>query len=322
MTQKDMITWGILGCGDVTEVKSGPALRGADRSDVAAVMRRDGDKAADYARRHGIASSTDKADTLLAMPELNAIYIATPPSTHAEYAIRAMRAGKDVLVEKPMALSTDECRSMEAAMNDTGRKLVIAYYRRALPRFERLREIVQGGEIGEPRLIEVRHFMPADARPGQSWKVDPAVGGGGFFADMQTHALDWLGHVFGAPRAVRGLSKRQAGNYAAEDLVTYLIDFGALTAVGTCSYATTPKEESVTIHGSSGSASMGFFRPSPITLTGPDGSREIDLPDPPHVHQPFVERVIAHFLDDAPNPCPPSEAMRVNEMLETIYAGT
>lgn len=320
--QDGQVVWGILGCGDVTEVKSGPALRNAGRSTVAMAMRRDGAKAADYAKRHDIPRSTDNAEEMLADPDLTAIYVATPPSTHADYAIRAMRAGKDVLVEKPLSHTVEECDAIIAAQAETGAKLVVAYYRRALPRFERLREIVQGGEIGEPRMVEVRQFLPGDFRPGQAWKIDPAIGGGGLFADMQTHTLDWLGFVFGAPEAVRGLRKRQGGAYAAEDLVNYMLDFGALPAVGLCSYATARREESVTIHGSTGSASMGFFRPSVITLSDADGmTQEIDLPDPPHVHQPFVERVVRHFLEDAPNPCSAEEARRVNVTMERIFEG-
>ena len=104
--------------------------------------------------------------------------------------------------------------------------------------------------------------------------------------------------------------------------MSYLIDFGDLPAVGLFSYAAGHREESVTIHGSAGSAHMGFFRPSAITLTRNGAFEEIDLPDPPHVHQPFLERVVAHLLDDAPNPCPPEEARRVNTMMEDILTGS
>ena len=315
------VVWGILGCGDVTEVKSGPALREAARSEVAMVMRRDGAKAEDYARRHGVARWTDDAEAMIADAELTAIYVATPPSTHADYAIRAMRAGKHVLVEKPMAMDVAECEVMAAAAEETGRSLTVAYYRRALPRFERLREIARGGEIGRPRLVEVRHFLPAEARPDQPWKLDPAVGGGGFFADMQSHALDWLCHAFGAPGAVRGMRRSASGAHEAEDMVSYVMDLRELAATGLCLYDAGHREESVTVHGSEGSASMGFFRPSPIVLTGPEGRREIDLPDPPHVHRPFVDRVVAHLLDGAPNPCGPEEGMRVNALLARIFSG-
>lgn len=320
-TTKGQIVWGILGCGDVTEVKSGPALQKANRSAVLQVMRRDGQKAADYAARHGIDQWTDSAEAMISNPDLDAIYVATPPSTHADYAIRAMRAGKHVMVEKPMALTIAECVAMRAAQAQTGQKLTVAFYRRALPRFERMREIIQKGEIGEVRLVEAKQFLPADRRPGQAWKLDPEIGGGGLFADMQTHTLDWLRYMFGAPTAARGQMKQQSGAYKAEDLVTYLIDFGDVSAVGQFSYAAYAGEESVTVHGSAGAVSMGFFRPSPLTLVTADGPREIDLPDPAHVHQPFVERVVSYFLDDAPNPCPAEEGQGTNELLEVFRAG-
>ncbi len=316
------ITWGILGCGDVTEVKSGPALSKTARSSVVRVMRRDGAKAADYAQRHGISHWTDDAEALIASDDITAVYIATPPSTHADYAIRAMRAGKDVLVEKPMAMNVAECGAMSAVQAETGRKLCIAYYRRALPRFEKLREIVQQGGIGELRLIEVRQFTSLNADPAQAWKVDPNVGGGGFFADMQTHTLDWLFYTFGQPQVAMALAKRQSRAYPTEDLVNYLLDFQTFTAVGLCAYAVDQQEESVTLHGSQGTASMGFFRPSGITLKSAGDERQIELPDPPHVHQPFIERVVQHFLDDGPNPCSAQDGQQVNTALADILGGS
>jgi predicted dehydrogenase len=317
----EQVCWGIIGCGDVTEVKSGPALQKAERSQLVSVMRRDAAKAADYAARHGVPRWTDDADTLIADPEVTAVYVATPPSSHADYTIRALEAGKHVLVEKPMALTLEDCDRMAAAAEAAGRKLCVSYYRRALPRFERLREIVLGGEIGIPRAIELRHFRPAGELPGQSWKLDPGVGGGGIFADTHTHTLDWLCTVFGPPRAVRGLSRRQAKLYPAEDLVAFLIDFGDLPAVGLCAYATTQHDESVTIHGSEGFVSMGAFRKAPIRLTRGGVTEEIHIPDPAHIHQPLIERVIAHFLDEAPNPCDAEAGRRAVALVLEIYAG-
>jgi predicted dehydrogenase len=317
----DRVRWGIIGCGDVTEVKSGPALQTAERSELVCVMRRDAAKAADYAARHGVPRWTSDASALIADQQVTAVYVATPPSTHADYAVRALEAGKDVLVEKPMALTLADCERMDAAARTSGRRLCVSYYRRALPRFERLREIVLGGEIGVPRAVEVRHFRPAEERPAQSWKLDPAVGGGGIFADTHTHTLDWLCSVFGPPGAVRGLAKRQAGLYPAEDLVAFLIDFGDLPAVGLCVYATAQHDESVTIHGSEGLVSMGAFRTAPIRLTRKGVTEEIRIPDPPHIHQPLIERVIAHFLDGAPNPCGAEDGWRAVALVRDIYAG-
>lgn len=315
------VRWGIIGCGDVTEVKSGPAFGKVEGSRLVSVMRRDREKAADYARRHGVPRWTDDAGALIADETVTAVYVATPPSTHADYTIRALRAGKDVLVEKPMALTVGDCDRMAAAAQDAGRKLCVSYYRRAVPRFERLREMVQGGAIGVPRAIEVRHFRPVDELPGQAWKLDPRVGGGGIFADVHTHTLDWLAHVFGPPVAARGLAKRQAAAYPAEDMVAFLLDFGDLPAVGLCVYAASMHDEAVTIHGSDGILSMGAFRKAPIRLTRDGQTEEIEVADPEHIHQPLIERVVAHFRGLGPNPCGADAGRRATELVASIYAG-
>ena len=283
-------------------------------------MRRDGAKAEDYAARHKIRQAYTDADDLIHDEDVDAVYIATPPDSHAELAIRAMQAGKPVFVEKPMALSVAECYAMIEASEETGQSLVVAYYRRALPRFEKLRKIVQDGTIGEPRCVSVQHFARTEDRPAQSWKLDPKVGGGGYFTDMQTHTLDWLDYVFGPATRVSGIVQRQAKEYTAEDLVSYSIAFDSVVASGLCAYSTGQKSESVTVHGSTGSASMSFFTPSPIILSK-GGVRTVhDVRDPPHLHEPLIERIISHLLDGGTNPAPPQAAMRTTAVMETLYS--
>lgn len=315
-----MIRWGILGCGDVTEVKSGPALRKAPRSSVVACMRRDEAKAQDYAKRHKIAQAYSDADALINDIDVDAVYIATPPDSHADLTIRALNAGKPVLVEKPIALTVAESDAMIAASCKNDVPLMVAYYRRALPRFEKLREIVQDGKIGEPRCVQVQHFKRSTDRPEQDWKLDPLVGGGGYFTDMQTHVLDWLDYVFGPATSISGNVRRQSDDYPAEDLVSYTIGFESVVANGLCAYSTNQTTEKVTIHGSKGSASMSFFKPSPIILSQ-NGVRTIhDVRDPTHVHQPLIKRAIAHLLDGADNPSPAEAARRTTAIVEKLYS--
>ncbi len=314
-----MIRWGIIGCGDVTEVKSGPALQKAERSALVHVMRRDGAKAADYAKRHDVPRWSDTAEAVLADEDVNAVYVATPPSSHAQYAIAALQAGKHVLLEKPIAMTAAESDAIEQAVAQTGGKLSVAYYRRALPRFEKLREIVQDSTIGAVSLIEVRQFKQAERQSAQSWKTDPAIGGGGSFVDMQSHTLDWLTAVFGRPVRVNGVTKNTRGLHDAEDFVSFELEFGGFAAVGLCHYAAPHEEESVTIYGERGTVEMGFFRPSEISLTVDGVQRSLALPDPAHVHQPFVERVVSYFLDDTPNPCGADAGRVSSDLIDQIY---
>lgn len=313
------IRWGILGCGDVTEVKSGPALQKAARSSVAAVMRRDGAKAKDYAARHNVATWYDDADALVADENVNAIYIATPPSSHAELTKKAFASGKPVFVEKPMAMTTAECDAMIADAKAADLPLIIAFYRRALPRFEKLRELIETGAVGTPRVAQITHLVPRTTGPDVSWKTDPAIGGGGMFVDTQSHTLDWLQYVFGAATKVRGLTARQAGDYAAEDFVGFTGLFGDIAVTCTAAYTVAEAREDVTIYGEDGSLSMSFFAHTPITLKTGDKTEEFVVADPAHVHQPFVERIIAHLLDGAPNPCSGEDARRVNAVHAEIY---
>jgi predicted dehydrogenase len=145
---EDAIKWGIIGCGDVTEVKSGPAFNRVPRSQLAAVMRRNGDKAKDYAARHGVPKWYTNATALINDPGVNAIYIATPPLYHEAYAVQALQAGKPVYVEKPMTLDAPGAERMTAAANATGAKLSVAHYRRQWPLFLRIKALLDEGVLG------------------------------------------------------------------------------------------------------------------------------------------------------------------------------
>lgn len=315
------IRWGIIGVGDVTERKSGPALQKTANSELVAVMRRSADKAKDYAERHQVPKWYNQADELIADPDVNAIYIATPPSSHKEYTLQVAAAGKPVFVEKPMALTSTECEEMITACEEANVPLYVAYYRRKLARFEKMRELIQEGAIGTPRAVLIKHFKKEHSLPGQSWKVDPLINGGGYFVDMQAHTLDWLDYVFGPAINVQGISKNQAKHYEAEDAVAMSVSFPyGVLATGIFSYSCNREEESVTVYGSSGEVSMGFFQASPVTLVNDAGEQVFDLPDPPHVHQPLVETIVQELLGGAPSPSNGYTALRTTRVIEQILA--
>ena len=135
-----MINWGIIGCGDVAEVKSGPAFQKTVNSELLGVMRRNREKAKDFALRHQVPISTDKAEELLCHDEINSIYIATPPSTHLDYALEALAAGKNVYLEKPMTLTSIEAEKIVKAVKKSKGKLTVAHYRRELPAFKKVKK--------------------------------------------------------------------------------------------------------------------------------------------------------------------------------------
>ncbi len=296
----DSLRWGIIGCGAVTEVKSGPALQRAAHSSLVAVMRRDGGKARDYARRHGVPSWYDDAASLIADPEVNAIYVATPPSTHKAYALMAIAAGKPVYVEKPMAMDARECEAIIAAGQAAGVPVFVAYYRRALPRFAKVRELLDAGAIGSPRAAHVvlhQPLHPRYAQPAAShWHVQPAVSGGGLFMDLGCHTLNLLDWLFGPIVAANGQATNQLGAYAAEDSVAMSFAFGnGLIGTGLWQFGSFGHRDSVEIVGDSGRLSFATFGDGPITLETRSGSETFSITNPLHVQQPLIETIVAEL---------------------------
>lgn len=299
----DSIRWGMIGCGDVTEVKSGPGFQKAEGSQLVMVMRRDGQLAADYARRHGVPRWTTDADALIADPEVDAVYIATPPSTHKDYALRCAAAGKPAYVEKPMALSHAECLEMVEVFQRAGVPLFVAYYRRALPRFLKVKELIEAGAIGEPRFVTITLHRPpqaSDIDPAQNWRVDPAVAGGGYFVDLAAHQLDFLDHLFGPVVEARGFAANQAGLYAAEDAVSGSFRFAnGVLGGGIWCFSSFDARDLIRIVGSRGRIEFSSFNENPITLATAEGVQSWELTNPPHVQQPLIQNVVDTLLGRA-----------------------
>jgi len=312
------IGWGMIGCGSVTEVKSGPGFQKARHSRLVAVMRRNGDLAKDYARRHGVSKWYDTPEALIADPEVDAIYIATPPSAHKTYTLLAARAGKPVYVEKPMALRFAECQEMMAACRAAAVPLFVAYYRRALARFLKVKEIVEEGRIGHPRAVTVALYRPPGAA---DWRVDPAVAGGGLFVDMGCHTLDFLQHVLGPIRAASGLAANQAGLYAAEDTVAAAFEFeSGVEGTGLWWFASPIAVDHAEILGTRGCVSFATFDDAPVVLQAGDETTEFAIPHPPHVQQPLIQTVVDQLNGIGQCPSTGESAARTTWVMDQILA--
>lgn len=291
------IRWGIIGVGDVTEVKSGPGFQKARNSSLVAVMRRNGALAKDYAERHGVPRWYDDAAALINAPEVEAVYIATPPYAHKQYTLLSAAAGKPVYVEKPMALTWADCQEMISTCQAAQVPLWVGYYRRALPRFIKVKELIEAGAIGEPRTVTItlhRRAAPELFDPqNMPWRVVPELSGGGIFVDMGSHTLDFLDYLFGPLRTVRGVAVNQGGYYPAEDHVagTFVFDSGVV-GVGTWCFTTFQEVDQTEIVGTKGKISFASFKADPIKLTTINGLQELAIGDPPHVHQPLIQTIV------------------------------
>lgn len=308
------VRWGIIGVGDVCEVKSGPALQQARGSRLVAVMRRDGAKAADFARRHGVPRWYDDGDALIADPEVNAVYIATPPGPREAYTRRAAAAGKAVYVEKPMARTHAECTRMVAACAAAGVKLFVAYYRRRLPNILRIGALLQAGVIGEVRHVAVRLNQPlipplvGAARDPQNWRLTPELAGGGYFFDLASHQLDVLDYLLGPIDAAAGMAANRGAAYAtgAEDTTVghWRHRSGVLGQGVWCFCAREgTDEEDITLVGSAGEIRFNCFRGQAVTVRTAEGREErLTFEIPRHIQGPLVQSIV----DDLRGlgPCP------------------
>ena len=213
----EAVRWGLIGCGDVAEVKSGPALQKAEGSALVAVMRRDRAKADDFARRHGVPRAYTEADALISDPEVDAVYVATPPSSHFELALKVAAAGKPCLVEKPMAANHAECLRMIEAFRAARRPLWVAYYRRALPRFLKVRALLRDGAIGQVTAVHMYVSDPlATGESARVWRFNPAISGAGLFLDLASHYFDIVDFLVGQITAATGFAINTGKSYAPE----------------------------------------------------------------------------------------------------------
>ena len=293
------VRWGIIGSGALCEKKSGPAFYSVPHSRLMAVMRRNKDAAADFARRHHVPRWYSRAEQLIADPEVNAIYVATPPSTHAEYAIAAMQAGKPVYVEKPMAASVAECEAMAAVSAQTGVPLFVAYYRRSLPYFRKVQALLAEEAIGKPLAVYVRLFRqpsPADALPElRPWRIVPAIAGAGYFYDLASHTLDILDLLLGPITGVAGHTANLGGLYEAEDTLSASFQFtsGAVGS-GEWSFVAPPESATDTIEilGTRGSLLFSTFAFTPIVCRQGASITHYATEQPEHIQYFMIESIV------------------------------
>ncbi|WP_099364701.1 Gfo/Idh/MocA family protein [Fredinandcohnia onubensis] len=318
------VRWGIIGCGDVTEVKSGPAFQKIENSELVAVMRRTGALAKDYAERHHVPKWYDDADALITDPEVDAVYIATPPASHKEYAIMVAQAGKPVYVEKPMALNSTECEEMIAVCKEAGVPLYVSFYRRAMPRFLKIKELIESNAIGEVRFVKTTQYQKVAEdvldKDNLPWRVQPELAGGGLFFDLASHTIDLLDFLLGPIVDVQGFASNQAGHYPAEDIVTgtYLFESG-VHGTGSWCFSAFENVDMNEIIGSKGKISFSTFSNDPIILTTSEGTEEWNFEQPKHVHQPLIETIVAELTGvDANCSCTGETALRTSKVMEEL----
>ena len=328
---RDKIRWGLIGCGNVTEHKSGPGFQLASRSELVAVMRRQAGLAQDYALRHGVPRSYSNAQDLISDPDVDAVYVATPVGLHHEMALAVCAAGKPCYVEKPMARNVTECHAMIAAFEQKHLPLFVAYYRRALPRFLKVRDMVVSGAMGDIQRVDYRYARSPDVLPLHSplpWRLVAESAGGGLFLDLGSHTLDILDYILGPLAFVKGAAVRRGTQVEVEDGVTLEFSAGNGEVAGTAQwdFCASHYEDLITVSGTKGVLSLSTFGNEPIRFrptTGDD--QEFDLPNPKPIQQPLIQTIVDALLGGSVAPSTGHSAIRtsriMDQALEHFYKG-
>jgi len=317
------VRWGIIGCGNVTEYKSGPAFQKIRNSELVAVMRRNGKLARDYAYRHHVPKWYDDADKLIDDPDINAVYIATPPSSHLKYALRVIKAGKPVYVEKPMARSFAECQQVLQASATADIPLFVAYYRRALPRFLKIKEIMERGDIGEIRTVNVRFFRrpsDRDLKGEYHWRIDPEIAGCGYFCDLGSHMIDLMQFYFGNIIDVHGFAENKAGLYDIEDTVAVNFKFeNGVFGSGNWCFCCNEDLDQTDIVGSKGKIIYSTFGNEPFIVHTKRRIKEYKIHHPEHIQQGLIETVVNELNGTGKCPSTGKTAALTNWVIDNIF---
>lgn len=314
--------WGIIGCGDVTEVKSGPAYQKVLGFELHAVMRRNIAKAEDYAKRHKVPKFYGDADLLINDDEVDAVYIATPPDTHAYYALKVAKAGKICCIEKPMAPSYEECKQITETFNKKNLPLFVAYYRRTLPRFTKIKEWLLENKIGEVRHISWHLSAPAnetDLSKIYNWRTDKEIAYAGYFDDLASHGMDLFTWYLGEIKTVNGISTNQQGLYTAMDsVVGSWIHESGVTGSGSWNFGLESNEDRVEIYGTKGKISFSVFHDEPIVLQNKEENKVLEIAHPQHVQQPHVQKMKADLSEEVEHPSTGKTATHTSWILEKL----
>lgn len=338
----DTVRWGIIGCGDVCEKKAGPPLHKAVGSSLVAVMRRTKAAAKDFAVRHNVPRAYDSVDALLADPEVNAIYIASPVGSHLEHAKAVAKAGLPCLLEKPMARCAEEAEQIVSAFREAGVPLWTAYYRRSHGTWLKLRQMLEQGELGTVLRVdyELRKLAPPTNPAGGKvpWRFDAEHAGGGLVMDVGSHVVDLLEFLLGPLEITRASASQSAAYHglSVEDWVEF--DFVAAGALGSCRWdfaqpAGRPTFELLRIVGTAATIEARPLASDGLRLVKAPGSvTDLALPPPANVHHNLVQGIVNELLGQCESqqgpglvalpvgPCPADEGIKATRHLDHVLA--
>lgn len=325
MATLNIIKWGFIGCGKAVERRALPAFRQLEHSDIIAVCSRTPARAKAFAERYGIKRWYSDVQNLVTDPDVDAVYIATPPSLHSTYAVMALMAGKAVYVEKPLAISYDECLRINRVAAAQHQACFVAYYRRYLPYFKRVKELIESGTIGRVLTAQIRFAAPPRemdySNKDLPWRLQPDIAGGGYFYDLAPHQIDILQQLFGPIVEATGFPANRGGLYEAEDTVAATMRFlGGMPASGTWCFVAheSAREDRILVIGDRGQLSFSVFTYNPIHIQNEAGDQHISVENPQNVQYPLLCEIAAHLRGTGFCDCDSVSATSTNWVMDRI----
>ncbi|OGK18789.1 hypothetical protein A3H83_04020 [Candidatus Roizmanbacteria bacterium RIFCSPLOWO2_02_FULL_39_8] len=322
------IQWGIIGGGSVVE-KNSISFNRIPQSNLQAIFRRDIAVATETAHRLGAKASYSSVTELLADPDVNTVCIATPPGLHLEQAILCADAKKPTYIEKPLARNYTEALRIVKAFEESGTPLFVGHYRRALRRFQHLKEVLDDGIIGKAIEIDFRmcrQYPPDPKKEPQGWIYDPKFSGGGKFIDIAPHTIDLLIYLFGNFSSINSRAINSTITPRVEDVVvfTFNTDSGA---VGTANFnmASAEKSDQLIISGTKGVIKLSVHGDEPIKISGEHSESEITDSIPNPIEEPMIANVVYSLLGKELPLCSGQDALPtmkvIDEVLDEYYGG-
>lgn len=317
-----MINWGIIGAGDVAEVKSGPAFNLVKDSLLIAVMRRNEEKAKDFAKRHNVPLWYNNVDELLANTKINAVYIATPPSSHLDITKKALKSGKFVYLEKPMTLNLQEAEELKSFIKPH-HKVVVAHYRRRLKGFLKVKELLDKKAIGKISHAKIEILQPINnniiVKTDKDWRTNPKISGGGYFNDIAPHQLDLMRLFFGNIKVSKGYSTTYKKSNV-DNVVSGIILFEnevQFQGIWNFTVANNAKKDQCIIYGDKGLISFSFYEERVIIKT-PKSTKEFFFNSPKHIQKPLIEATVNYFLNKQENPCTVDDGLATLKIMDSF----
>jgi 1,5-anhydro-D-fructose reductase (1,5-anhydro-D-mannitol-forming) len=322
MNMTKNIRWGIIGCGAVTEVKSGPAYQKTEGFELTAVMRRNETLGKDYAERHNIDKYYSDANELINDDSIDAIYIATPPDSHKQYGLLVAQAGKICCIEKPLSPSYEDSQAITAAFEKVQVPLFVSYYRRSLPRFNKVKALLDTGEIGQVRHINWHLNKAAnniDLSEQYNWRTDKTIASGGYFDDLASHGLDLFSYLLGEYDIVKGVGLNQQALYSSFDSVSACWSHkNGITGTGSWNFGGCSRKDNVVIYGCEGEISFSVFDEHPISISNLTGQRELYIENPENIQLHHVENIRNHLLKGNIHPSTGATATHTSWVMDQI----